>query len=259
MRLKDKMTIVTGGGGEKGIGRAIVRAFAKEGADVCIVGRNQKAGEEAAEEVRQCGGRALSLICDISKLDEIDCTVKRVFSEWGRIDVLVNNAGISIPGPFLEVTPEDARRIWDVNMLGSFFMTQRVARHMVERAKQRGYKVGDPIIGKIVNMSSLSEEVGTLNVSPYAMTKAAIKLLTRCTALELAPYGILVNAIGAGFIKTNIVDIPDEAYDERAKTIPLKRCGVGDDIAGAAVFLASNESDYATGMTLMVDGGYTAQ
>jgi NAD(P)-dependent dehydrogenase (short-subunit alcohol dehydrogenase family) len=91
------------------------------------------------------------------------------------------------------------------------------------------------------------------------MTKAAIKLLTRCMAVELAEYGILVNAIGPGFIKTSIVDIPDEAYDEVAKIVPMQRCGVGDDIAGAAIFLASSDSDYATGSTVMVDGGYTAQ
>jgi len=259
VRLKGLKTIVTGGGGEKGIGRAIVRAFGREGADVCVVGRNVAAGEEAAGDVRQCGGQAIHVECDISQLEDIDRAVETVLSEWGRIDVLVNNAGIAIPRAFLEYTPEEAQKIWSVNLFGTFFMEQRVARHMVERAKKQGYKTGDPVVGKIINITSLSEEVGTCNVSAYAMTKAAIRLLTRCTALELAPHGILVNAIGPGFIKTSIVDIPDEAYDEVAQTVPLKRCGVGDDIAGAAVFLASSESDYATGSTLMVDGGYTAQ
>lgn len=259
MRLKGKKTLVTGGGGEKGIGRAVVRAFGREGADVCVVGRNVDAGESAVDEVRGYGGEAMHCECDISRLEDIDRTVKTVLDTWGRIDVLVNNAGIAIPSPFLEVTPENARKIWDVNLFGTFFMAQRVARHMVERAEKRHYKVGDPIVGKIINMSSLSEEVGTCNVSPYAMTKAGIRLLTRCMALELAPYGILVNAIGPGFIKTSIVDVSDAEYEQVARTVPLKRCGVGEDIGGAAVFLASADSDYATGSTVMVDGGYTAQ
>jgi len=258
MRLKDRKTIVTGGGGEKGIGRAIVRAFAREGADVCIVGRNIEAGKEAADEVREFGGNALQVQCDISQLADIDRTVNTVMEEWGRIDVLVNNAGIAIPSPFLEVTPDMARKVWNVNLFGTFFMGQRVARHMAERARAVGYHVGDPVVGKIINVSSLSEEIGTSHVSHYAVTKGGIRMMTRCMALELAPYGILVNAIGAGFVETSIVDIPQEEYEKLGKFIPIGRAGVPDDIAGTAVFLASGDSDYATGSTIMVDGGFTA-
>lgn len=256
MRLEGKKTIVTGGGGEKGIGRAIVRAFAREGADVCVVGCNVKAGQAAAQEVRELGGNALQMQCDISKMGDIEKTVAAVIREWGRIDVLVNNAGIAIPSPFLDVTPEMAQKVWGVNLFGTFFMSRQVARHMVERSKQLGYKPGAPIVGKIINISSFSEDVGTFNVSHYAATKGAIKMLTRCWATELAQHGIVVNAIGAGFVETNIVDAPHEDYVKLGRAIPLGRVGTPEDIAGAAVFLASSYSDYATGSTIMVDGGF---
>lgn len=264
MRLKGKKTIVTGGGGANGIGRAIVRAFGSEGADVCITGLNQEAGEQAADEVRQCGGQALWIKCDNAKLEDIESAVNTVLDRWDCIDVLVNNAGAASLRAFLEVTPEEAHMIWNINVFGTYFMEQKVAQHMVERARQLTYRVGDPIVGKIINISSISEKVGTAMLSHYAPTKAAIGMITKCTALELAPYGILVNAIGVGVIRTDIVreDIKDlgaAAYDEAIAAIPLKCTGLASDVGSAAVFLASNDSNYMTGTTMMVDGGYTAQ
>ncbi len=261
MRLQDKKAIVTGGGGEKGIGRAIVRAFAAEGADVCVVGLNEQAGAEAVQEVTAQGRDAFHVRCDISQIEDIDRTVAAAMERWECIDVLVNNAGISIPSPFLEVTPQTAWQIWRVNQFGTFFMGQRVARTMAARARAQGWTPADPPVGKIVNISSLSEEVATLNLSHYAATKGAIRMMTRCWALELAPFGVLVNGIGAGFIETNIAAeyIRPGDYETVAKSVPLKRCGQPRDIAGPAVFLASSESDYATGATLFVDGGYVMQ
>nr|HID59755.1 SDR family oxidoreductase [Desulfobacterales bacterium] len=262
MRLKDKIAIVTGGGVENGIGRAIVRAFAKEGADVCIADINDSLAKEAAEEVEKAGQRALAIKCDISKLKDIDHTVNAVLEEWKRIDILVNNAGIARFKPFLQVSPELTRKIWSVNLFGTFFMSQRVARHMVKRAKSIGYKPGDPATGKIINLSSLSEEVGTPLLSHYSTTKGGIKIMTKCMALELAEYGIRVNAIGPGIVDTSIATdffAIKENYDAATERIPLKYHATGKDIAGAAVFLASSESDYITGTTIMVDGGLTAQ
>ncbi|MBN1257414.1 MAG: SDR family NAD(P)-dependent oxidoreductase, partial [Planctomycetes bacterium] len=172
MRLKGLKTIVTGGGGERGIGRAIVRAFGKEGADVCVVGRSKEAGMAAAEDVRKCGGQAMTLQCNISEYDEIKQVVDTVLSEWGQIDVLVNNAGMSSIRRFVDLTPEEVEQVWKVNFFGTFFMQQLVCKHMIARAEKANYKPGDPVIGKIINHSSISEKVGASHLTHYAPTKA---------------------------------------------------------------------------------------
>jgi len=211
--------------------------------------------------VRKVGRKAIAAHCDISKLEEIQATVDLVLKEWGRIDVLVNNAGIAKFMSFLDVTPELVWRIWSVNLFGTFFMSQRVARHMIERAKSCGYKPGDPATGKIISLSSLSEEVGTPLLTHYSTTKGGIKIMTKCMALELAPYGIRVNAIGPGIVDTAIAKdffADKKNYDDATARIPLGYHAVGRDVAPAAVFLASHESDYITGTTILVDGGLTA-
>ena len=174
--LEGKNALVTGG--SRGIGHAIALAFADAGANVAISGRKLPDLEPVAEELKQKGVRSLAVASHVAKVEESKALVDKVKGEWGRIDVLVNNAGIAIPRPFLEYTPDETWRIWRVNLFGTFFMEQRVAEHMVARAKEQDYKMGDPVVGKIINITSLSEEVGTCNVSAYAMTKAAIKLLT---------------------------------------------------------------------------------
>ncbi len=260
MKLRNKNALVTGAAGRRSIGRAIVRAFAREGADVAIADINERGARELAAEVRRSRRNSLALACDVANREDIDRTVRAVLAAWGRIDILVNAAGITVPAMFLEVTPAAFEKIWRVNMAGTFFMSQQVARHMVARVRGRRVKPGGPATGKIINLSSLSEHTGIPGQTAYAPTKGGIGMLTKCMAVELAPHGIRVNAIGPGFVRTDIskgYDSPRD-YLEIAKHIPLNYCARGSDMAGAAVFLASADSDYVTGTTLMVDGGYVA-
>lgn len=248
MRLVGKTAIVTGAA--KGIGRAIALRFGAEGADVLVADINGPLAEQTAAEIRAMGRRAVAVTTDISDLAQIDRMVAAAVAELGHIDILVNNAGIAQFVPFLEITPEVVDRIWRVNQWGTFWCCQRVAQHMAARGS-----------GKIVNMSSLSEEVGTPLLTHYSMTKGAIKILTRCLALELAPLHINVNAIGPGIIDTDIsaehFAVPENRAEANAR-IPIGRMGAPEDVAGAAVFLASSDSDYITGTTVFVDGGLTA-
>lgn len=248
MRLAGKAAIVTGAA--KGIGRAIALRFGAEGADVLVADINGPLAEQTAAEIRTMGRRAVAVTTDISDLAQIDRMVAAAVAELDHIDILVNNAGIAQFVPFFEVTPEVVDRIWRVNQWGTFWCCQRVAQHMAARGG-----------GKIVNMSSLSEEVGTPELTHYSMTKGAIKILTRCLALELAPHHINVNAIGPGIIDTDIsaeyFSMPENRAAANAR-IPIGRMGAPEDVAGAAVFLASSDADYITGTTVFVDGGLTA-
>ena len=248
-RLEGKVAIVTGS--TRGIGKAIVKRFAKEGAKVVVSGTNVALIEQVTNEIRQDGGTAIGIKCDVSKLDEINNLYDKTLEEYGEINIVVNNAGIAVFKPFVEVDPETVRRIWDVNLFGTFFSGQRAAKEMIRQGKG----------GKIINMSSLSEEVGTAHLTQYSTTKGGIKIMTKCMALELAEHRINVNAIGAGVIDT---DISMEEFSKpgmREATIariPWGRMGEPEDIAGTAVFLASDDSEYVTGTTVFVDGGLTA-
>lgn len=248
-KLEGKVAIVTGS--TRGIGKAIVKRYAREGAKVVVSGTNQALIEAVTNEIRQDGGTAIGIKCDVSKLDEINNLYDKTLEEYGEINIVVNNAGIAVFKPFVEVDPETVRRIWDVNLFGTFFSGQRAAKEMIRQGKG----------GKIINMSSLSEEVGTAHLTQYSTTKGGIKIMTKCMALELAEHRINVNAIGAGVIDT---DISAEEFSKpgmREATIariPWGRMGEPDDISGAAVFLASDDSEYVTGTTVFVDGGLTA-
>lgn len=249
MRLADKIALVTGAG--KGIGRAIAMGFGREGATVWATDIDAELAKSTASEITAAGGKAFHARLDISQLDAIDEVVTHVMGTSGRIDILVNNAGVAVFMPFLEVTPEIVERIWNVNLRGTFFVSQRVAREMVKQRR-----------GKIISMSSLSEEVGTPLLTHYSTTKGGIKIMTRCMALELAEYNIQVNAVGPGIIDTDIsreyFSIPENRAAAVAR-IPAGRMGEPEDIVGAALFLASDESDYVTGTTVFVDGGLLAQ
>ncbi|MCL5987267.1 MAG: SDR family oxidoreductase [Actinobacteria bacterium] len=248
MRLENKISIVTGSA--KGIGRAIAIGFAREGAKACIADIDESNGLSALSEVQLYSPGSFFIRTDISDLNQIASCVKETMNRFGRIDILVNNAGIGKFVPFLEVTPELVDKIWSVNLRGTFFMMQAVAKFMVQQK-----------YGKIINMSSLSEEVGTPLLSHYSTTKGGIKIMTKCVALELASYNINVNTIGPGIIDTDIskdfFSIPENRADALRK-IPLGRMGNPEDIVGAAIFLASDESQYVTGTTIFVDGGLTA-
>ena len=248
-RLKDKFAIVTGGG--RGIGKAIALAFAREGADVAIAELDPGIGKECAGEIEGLGRRSMFVQTDVSQKSQIDALVANVLKSFGRIDILVNNAGIHIAQPFLEVTEDLYDRTLQTNLKSQFFCAQAVARHMVARGGG----------GKIINTTSISAEVADAGASHYCMGKGGSQMLTRAAALELAEHDIQVNAIAPGTIKTKLTDWYEtqDSVDYCKKFVPAARFGTPDEIAGAAVYLASDESSYTTGATIVIDGGLLTQ
>lgn len=247
MRLKDKVAIVTGA--SSGIGRAIALIFAKEGADVCCVtNKNLDGLKHTAEEIQQIGRKSIWQQIDVAKISDIDKMVATTVDNFGKIDILVNNAGIYILSPVLEFTEADWDTTLDVMLKGTFFCTQRVLPYMLKQGK-----------GKVINIASTFGQVGFANVPAYCAAKGGIINLTRQLALELAPSKINVNAIGPGTTDTPLMR-PDLDKPERARLylekIPYGRVAQPEEIAMAAVYLASDESDYVNGHTLFVDGGY---
>ncbi len=250
MRLDGKVALVTGAG--SGIGRAIAVAVAEAGAD-CIATEQQhllSSLTPVCEEIVRTGRRALPLPLLLPDRRSIDVLVARAVEEFGRIDVLVNNAGVNIPREALEVTEEDWDRVLDVNLKGLFFLSQRVAREMIRTGG-----------GKIVNIASQNGLVGYYKRAAYCASKAGVVNLTRVLALEWARYKILVNAVAPTFILTPLTQstFDDPALrEDLLRRIPIGRVGQPEDVVGAVVFLASPAADMITGHTLLVDGGWTA-
>lgn len=250
MKLKDRVAIVTGAA--QGIGRAIALGLAREGAHVVVADLQADKAAQTAAEIEALGRRSLALGVDVSDLAAISAMVERTVAAFGAIDILVNNAGIALPTPFLETSEAAWDRIIDVNLKAAFFCSQYAARIMVER----GW-------GKIVNLASTSSFVAGRREVPYAISKAGVRMLTAAASAELAPYGVNVNAIAPGLIKTPLTEkhFPSpEALEARvrAKT-PMGRAGTPEDLVGAVLFLCSDEADYVTGHTLVVDGGWLTQ
>lgn len=255
MRLEGKVALVTGVG--SGIGRAIALRYAAEGARLAMVEINPDSGADTATQVAERQPESLLIQADMARVAQIDAAVARTLERFGRIDVLVNNAGVTRKLDFFEVTED----LWDwmfaVNARGLFFCMQAVARVMREQQQ-----------GAIVNIASIAGKgfTGTSNIA-YAGTKGAAIAMTRIGAAQLAPYNINVNSICPGMTMTGLVTevigkaaaaqgISEQALiDEMARTIPLKRVNTGDDIAGMAVFLASSDARNVTGQSYNVDGG----
>jgi len=249
MRLENKVAIVTGAG--SGIGRGIALAFAREGAKQVIADWSEEGGQETLEQVRQAGGEAVFIKTDVSKSADVDKMVKTCLNQFGRIDILVNNAGIVKFGAIHETSEEDWDAVLDVN-LKSVFLTSR--KSIPEMLKQGG--------GKIINVASIAGLVGFDQVGPYCASKGGIIALTREMALEYGKNKINVNCIAPGIIETAMTKdmLSDDAQKQGlASQIPYPRFGQPEDIAQAAVYLASNESDFVTGHTLVVDGGWIAR
>jgi NAD(P)-dependent dehydrogenase (short-subunit alcohol dehydrogenase family) len=226
-------------------------ALARQGADLVLTSRKLELNEALADEIITLGGRALAVRCDLQNVADISRAVDTAVAEFGGIDILVNNAGTSpIYTRAVDVEEWAWDKIIDTNLKGLFFFSTAVASRMMERKK-----------GKIINITSAAGRTGSPMLAPYGATKAAVIQLTRTLAVELGPYNINVNAIGPGFVEAGLSE-PVLAQEELAHAIvmktPLGRLGRIDDLFGALVFLASDESDYITGHTLFVDGGWTA-
>jgi glucose 1-dehydrogenase len=251
MRLSDKVALVTGS--SRGIGRAIALRFAAEGADVVInYSRDAEAATEVLQNVEKLGRNGLLVQADMSRVDDAQRLVTQAHSHFGRIDVLVNNAGIEVHAPFCEVTEADYDRVLDVNLKGVFFATQTFVNLLREGKRP----------GKVINISSCHEELPFPNFAPYCASKGGVRMLTRTLAVELGPFGITVNGIAPGAIETpiNAKLLRDPSkLKPLLKNIPLGRVGQADDVAGLAAFLASGDADYVTGSTYFIDGGLTWQ
>lgn len=249
MRLKDKVALVTGS--SQGIGRAIAVRFAQEGADVVInYNRTAKGAEEALAEVEAAGRRGLIVQADLGKVEDIRRLINQGIEHFGRLDVLVNNAGLETHAPFWEVTEEDYDKVLNVNLKGVFFATQEMVKHLMAHNRR----------GKIVNISSVHEDLPFPNFAAYCASKGGMKMLTRNLSVELGSLGININNIAPGAIET---PINSKLLNDPKKLsallgqIPLGRLGQTPDVASVAVFLASDDSDYVTGSTYFVDGGLT--
>ncbi len=246
--LEGQVAIVTGGG--TGIGRSIALEFAKAGADVVVGSRKLANLEKVAEEVRALGKRSLAVPVDIAKKTEVDNLVQRVMDEFGSIDILVNNAGTIVRASLLEHSEQDWDRVLDTNLKGYYLCSQAVGRRMVEQKR-----------GNIINISSIRGIAAAPGRASYAVSKAAVLMLTRVLALELASYNIRVNAIAPGWVKTELNKVQwsdPKAYKEITDPIPMGRWAELSAIASVALFLASDASSYITGHTIVVDGGLLA-
>jgi 2-deoxy-D-gluconate 3-dehydrogenase len=245
--LKGKNGIVTGGG--SGIGKAIAKGLVQAGAEIVIVGRNRERLEKASSEIEKFGGPVIGLQADISKMGEIKKVVDRAVKEFGKIDFLFNNAGIIRRSPSEEFTEKDWDETITTNLKGPFFLAQAVARVMISQKRK----------GKIINTSSLGAVQGGKRVPAYAASKGGLSQVTKSMANDWAKYNILVNAIGPGWVKTELTEPLQqdiERYTEITSRIPLGRWADPEDLVGAAIFLASDASDYVTGQTIFVDGGW---
>lgn len=246
MRLESKVALVTGGA--TGIGRGICERFAKEGADLVVdyVGGSDQA-DSLVQELKQTGRRALAIQADISNADDVTNMFAQAIAQLGRIDILVNNAGIEKRIPFLETPVEEYDKIMAVNLRGAFLCAQAAARDMVTRKQ-----------GRIINISSIHEDLPFPGYTPYCASKGGMRMFMRNIAVELAPEGITVNNIAPGAIATpiNTATLQDPALVAQLNAIiPAGHLGTPEDVAAVAVFLASDEAAYVTGSTYFVDGG----
>ena len=246
MRLQGRIAAITGGA--LGIGRATALLFAAEGATVALGDVQKDAAEKVAREIVERGGKAMTFDVDVGDMNQVQAFVDRVVTHFGRLDVMVANAGIAHSAPFLDHPEAEWHRVLRVNLTGVFFCCQAAARQMV---KQGG--------GRIITIASINGFRGVENLVGYNVAKAGVVELTKTMAVELAQHRVLVNAIAPAQIDTRLTrSLPAEARQRRTDRIPMGRFGEPEEVARAALFLASDDASFVTGHTLAVDGGYLA-
>jgi glucose 1-dehydrogenase len=247
LRLAGKAALVTGS--SQGIGAAVAIRLAEEGADVIVNYHTHPEGAEEVEKQIQAAGRKTAVIqADLSHTSDVQQLVQRSIQALGRLDILVNNAGVEKSADFWSVTEADYDLVLNVNLKGVFFVTQAFVKHLMSTKRP----------GKIINMSSVHEELPFPHFAPYCMSKGGLKMMTRDLAIELAPFGITVNSVAPGAIETPIntklLHDPGK-LNALLANIPLQRLGKPQDVAGITAFLASSDANYITGTTLFADGG----
>lgn len=247
--VEGKIAIITGA--SKGLGLGFAEALAKFGADVVICSRNEAEGQAAADEIKKIGRKVLAVKCDVTVKSDVERLVDATLSEFGRVDILVNNAGMNCRKMAEEYLEEEFDQVIRINLKGNFMVAQAVIPVM---KKQQS--------GSIINISSILGEIGMMYQSAYASSKGAINQLTKVLALELAPYGVNVNAIAPTYIKTPMTAgwlADDERYKKILENTPMGRVGELEDLVGPIVFFASDAAKYVTGQILCVDGGWVAR
>ena len=243
--LSGKVAIVTGGG--RGIGRAIALGLAGSGASVAVCSRTEKEVKGVGEEIRQLGGKALAVVTDLTINEQLEQLVKATVEEFGRIDILVNNAARSFLRSLLDLREDGWDKVFNTNVKAVWLLSRAVARKMMERKS-----------GKIINITTVGAEKAEPGMAPYSCSKAALKMLTRCMAREWAQYGIQVNAVGPGLTRTDFskpIWSNPEVAKHVAAAIPMGRLAEPEEIVGSVLFLASDAAHFITGHSLYVDGG----
>ena len=243
MKLTGQVAIITGGA--RGIGREIALAFANEGADVALFDVNPEQLERTAQELRALGRRAEGLTVDVTDGKQVDDGVAKVLDKLGRIDILINNAGITKDGLLIRMDDAQWDRVLNINLKGTFLCTRAVAKHLLKQRR-----------GRIVSIASIVGIIGNPGQANYAASKAGIIGMTKSVAKELASRGVTCNAIAPGFIKTEMTDaLPEQAKQRLIEAIPMGTLGEPADVAQAALFLVSDAARYITGQVVVVDGG----
>ena len=242
--LTNKVALVTGA--SRGIGKAIAERLAADGAYVFInYGHFAKAAEEVAEQIRQAGGQAEIVSCDVSDFDACGEMINKIIKEQGHLDILVNNAGITRDGLLMRMSEEDFDSVINTNLKGAFHTTRHISRQLL---KQRS--------GRIVNVTSVSGILGNAGQANYSASKAGVIGLTKSTARELAARGITVNAVAPGFVDTEMTAVlSDQVKEKLMEQIPLGRIAAPEEIAAVVAFLVSDAAGYITGQVISVDGG----
>lgn len=248
--LYEKIAVVTGA--SKGLGAAIAETLAKAGAHVVLTSRSKERLEQVKQKIEADGGKATVIQSNMQDVDSIRQLYQEVNQYFGKLDILINNAGTTVAKYAFDIAEEDWRYVLDTNLTGLFFSCQAAGKIMKEQGK-----------GKIINVSSVLGAVGDVSVAPYIASKGGVIQLTKALAVEWARYNINVNAVGPGYVKTEMnreaFELNEKFYQHVLKKTPLRRLGTPEEVAAAVLYLSSDEADYVTGHTLFVDGGWLAQ